>query len=151
MGSIRTRLSGSIHSTLSPDGQWLAYASDEPGQYEVFICSFPGHEGITQISIGGGTEPVWAPDGKELYYRNITGNKLFTVSFIGFPKLNIGKPLLLFQGNFSSAGFFGRNFDIAPDGKHFLMLEYEKVKPTETRINIILNWFEELKKQLPAD
>jgi Tol biopolymer transport system component len=140
-----------INPALSPDGQWLAYASDEPGEYEVFVCSFPGHENKMRVSTGGGTEPVWAPDGKELYYRNITGSKLFVVPINEFPKLNFGKPMLLFQGNFAPDGFFGRSYDIAPDGKHFLMLEIEKVKPTDTRINIILNWFEELKKQLPAN
>ena len=54
---------------LSPDGRWLAYASDESGQPEVYVQPFPSMQGRTQVSAGGGLEPVWSRNGRELYYR----------------------------------------------------------------------------------
>jgi Tol biopolymer transport system component len=141
-----------IHPALSPDGRWIAYSSDEPGQYEVFVCSFPDREKIKQISNAGGSEPVWAPDGKELYYRDLTGQKLMAVSFFADNELKVGNPTLLFQGKFAPGiGPWGRCYDIMPDGKHFIMVEKKGDKSKTTEINIIINWFAELKQLLPAD
>jgi Tol biopolymer transport system component len=116
------------------------------------VCSFPGRESFTQISNAGGYEPLWAPDGKKLYYRDITGQRLMSVSFVSDPELYVGKPILLFQGKYSSGGGpWGRGYDITPDGKKFLMIEPEGGKSEVTQINIILNWFEELKQKVPND
>ena len=134
------------HPDLSHDGHWLTYVSDESGQEEVFICSFPELNQKTQISINGGTEPLWSPDGKKLYYRDIIGDKLMAVSFDANKELIIGKPILLFSGNYKgSSGPWGRNYDITPDGKKFLMIEEGQMTSTATQINIILNWTEDLK------
>ena len=135
---------------LSPDGRWLAYVSDESAREEVFVCSFPGKESVTQISTEGGTEPVWAPDGKSIYYRDWSGKKLMIESFIADPEPRVGKPILLFQGKFKgTTGLFGRNYDITPDGRRFLMIEQGESKSMATQINIVLNWFEDLKQQVP--
>jgi eukaryotic-like serine/threonine-protein kinase len=132
---------------ISPDGKWMAYVSDESGREEVVVCSFPGKENIVQISTDGGTEPLWAPDGKSLFYRDWSGRKVFEVSFSDNPEPLAGKPALLFQGKFKgTTGLFGRNYDITPDGKHFLMIERGENKSTTNQVNIILNWFEELKQ-----
>ena len=138
---------------LSPDGKWLAYVSDESGRGEVMVCSFPEKKNITPISIAGGTQPAWAPDGKAIYYRNLSGNKLMVVSFIADPEPRVGKPVLQFKGEITNAGKFGRMYDISPDGKHFLMIKSEEVNPASasTQINVVLNWFEEIKKLVPAD
>jgi eukaryotic-like serine/threonine-protein kinase len=136
---------------LSPDGKWLAYVSDESGRGEVMVCSFPGKENITPISTAGGTQPVWAPDGTAIYYRNSSGTKLMVVSFIADPEPHTGKPNIQFQRKIDNAGVFGRMYDISPDGKHFFMIKSEEGNPASTQINVILNWFEEIKKLVPND
>lgn len=135
-----------IHPSLSPDGHWLAYVSDEYGREEVFVCSFPDLGNRIQISPDGGIEPLWAPDGKELYYRDMTGDKLMSVSITETDNLQVGKPELLIHGNYApSSGLWGRNYDISPDGNKFLMIEEEETSSTAKRINVILNLSETLK------
>ena len=140
------------HPSLSYDGRWLAYVSDESGQEEVFVCSFPDLRNKTQISTDGGVEPLWPRDGKELYYRDLSGNKLMAVSIVTEPFIDPGKPRLLFQGNFiGSLWPWGRNYDITPDGKRFLMIEQSAMKSDATQINVIYNWSEELKRLETTD
>ena len=103
------------------------------------------------ISTDGGMEPAWAPDGKELYYRDVSGNKMMAVSFITEPGLRVGKPRLLFEGRYKGGWPWGRNYDIAPDDKRFIMITVEEQKEKPTQINMILNWSEELKRIVPAD
>jgi Tol biopolymer transport system component len=135
------------HPALSPNGHWLAYVTDESGREEVFVCSFPEAGSNLPISTDGGMEPLWSSDGKELYFRDITGDKVMCVSFETEPNLSIGKPVLLFQGNYKgSSGPWGRNYDIHPDGKKFLMIEEEEMKSDVSQINVVLNWSEELKR-----
>ena len=131
------------HPILSPDGRWIAYVSDESGLEEVFVSSFPGLERTIQISTEGGIEPLWALDGKVIYFRDFTGDKLMSVSFITDPELDVGKPILIFQGKYlGSSGPWGRNYDLSPDGKQFLMIKEERVESAATQINVILNWNE---------
>jgi Tol biopolymer transport system component len=136
-----------VHPSLSPDGHWLAYVSDEFDREEVFVCSYPDLSNRIQISPDGGVEPLWSPDGKELYYRDITGAKLMSVKITYTNGLKPGIPELLFKGKYyGSSGLWGRNYDISPDGKMFLMLEEEETtSKTSNQINVILNWSETLK------
>ena len=66
---------------FSPDGRWLAYESDETGRYEVYVIPYPGPGRKSRISTGGGREPVWAPGGDELFYRNLEGDRMMVVRF----------------------------------------------------------------------
>jgi Tol biopolymer transport system component len=101
------------HPTFSQDGRWLAYVSDEPGREEVFVCLFPELSNFAQISTEGGMEPLWAPDGKEIFYRDASGDRIMAVSFESDPELHISKPSLLFQGKYKgSSGPWGRNEDL---------------------------------------
>ena len=131
------------HPILSPDGKWIAYVSNESGLDEVFVSSFPGLDMTAQISTEGGVEPVWAPDGKGIYFRDYTGNKLFRVSFTKGPEIDVGDPTLLFQGSYKSSSPWGRNYDLSPDGKKFLMIKEESIESLASQINIILNWNED--------
>ena len=134
---------------LSPDGRWIAYVSDESGRREVYVRSFPDPAGITQISNEGGQEPIWAPAGHELYYRDVTGRRVMAVSFRADPKPSVGLPKLLFEGNYLP-GFWSRNYDLTPDGQRFLMIQH--VEPQQaTYIKVVLNWFDELKRIAPTD
>ena len=78
------------HPRLSPDGRWLAYTSDEAGRQEVFVQPFPGPGGRLQVSIDGGTEPVWSRDGRELFYIN--GDKMMVVDITTAPAFQAGLP-----------------------------------------------------------
>jgi hypothetical protein len=123
--------------------------SDESGQNEVYVQNFPEGGGKLQISVGGGTEPVWAPDGGEIFYRD--GNKVMAVAIENESEFSADTPRLLFEGQFVGTGPIQarRNFDIFPDGQKFLMLQREQhVAPNQ--LSIVLNWFEELKRLVPT-
>jgi len=138
---------------FSPDGRLLAYMSNETGRDEVYVQPFSvtGPRGTKQISVGGGTEPVWAPDGRELFYRN--GDKMMAVAIETEPELSVGTARLLFEGRFLpvlSGDDPGSSYAISPDGQRFLMIKREQdLVPTE--IIVILNWFEELKRLVPTN
>jgi serine/threonine-protein kinase len=141
-----------IHPTFSPDGQWLAYVSDESGRWEVNVRPYPGPGPVTQVSTEGGIEPIWFPDGREICYRRPPGKQVMTVSFLpGDPAPRVGKPRLLFEGTYSGWEPYGRMYDLAPDGERFLMIQESEPPPPPTQYNIVLNWFEELKRLVPTD
>jgi len=138
---------------FSPDGRWLAYMSNETGRDEIYLIPFSitGPGGKRQVSIGGGAEPVWAPDGQDLFYRD--GDEMMAVAIETEPELSVGTPRLLFEGRFLpvlSGDDPGGSYDISPDGQRFLMIQREEdVVPTE--IIVVLNWFEELKRLVPTN
>ena len=133
--------------SFSPDGHWLAYVSDESGQFEVYVQPYPGPGGEYQISTDGGTEPVWNPKGQELFYRS--GDRMMAVEVTTQPSFSLGKPRMLFQGSYVTTLGTYPFYDVSSDGERFLML-----KPTEritslTQIVVVQNWFEELKRLVP--
>jgi serine/threonine-protein kinase len=129
---------------FSPDGRWIAYASDESGQYEIYVRPYPGPGDKMQISSGGAQHLVWSRDGKELFYRN--GPKFMSVPITLTPDFTAGKPRLLFEGPYALVG--NQSYDVTPDGQRFLVLEpVEKELAPITHFNVVLNWFEEVKKK----
>ena len=139
------------HSPMfSPDGRWFAYVSDETGSDEVYLRPYPGEGGKRSVSTDGGAEPVWAPNGRELFYRN--GDKMMAVSIETDPELSIESPELLFEGRFAVTHRpdTPRNYDVSRDGQHFLMVQTVD-DPAPTQINIVLNWFEELERLVPTE
>jgi serine/threonine protein kinase/Tol biopolymer transport system component len=134
---------------FSPDGRWLAYVSDESSRYEVYVQPYPGPGGKWQISTEGGTEPVWNPNGRELFYRS--GDKLMAVDIATQSGFTFGKPRMLFAGQYQTTPVTFPNYDVSPDGKRFLMLKpTEQAQAAHTQINVVLNWFEELKQKVPT-
>jgi Tol biopolymer transport system component len=134
--------------TLSPDGRWIAYGSNESGRYEIYIQSFPAPGTRYMLSTEGGSEPVWAPKAQQLYFRN--GNKMMVVDFR--PEVNnvLAKPRELFEGQYDLDSPI-RSYDISPDGNRFLMRQLSDQPPQPVRqIQIVQNWFEELKRLVPA-
>lgn len=112
--------------------------------------SYPGPGGKWRISTAGGTEPVWNRNGQELFYRN--ANKMMAVSITTQPAFSAGKEKVLFEGQFGPTLISNANYDVSPDGQRFLMLkasEIEEAAPTQ--INVVLNWFEELKRRVPIN
>jgi Tol biopolymer transport system component len=128
---------------FSPDGRWLAYVSDESGREEVYVQPYPGPGGKWQISTEGGNEPLWNRNGRELFYRD--RNKMMAVEIATQTTFSAGKPRTLFEGQYMpGAGPSFANYDASPDGQHFLM-----IKDRGAQINVVLNWFEELKQKVP--
>jgi Tol biopolymer transport system component len=132
---------------FSPDGHWIAYRSNESGRNEVYIRPYPGPGGKWQISTEGGTEPVWNPKGGELFYRN--GSKMMAVDVVTQPTLSAGKPRMLFEGAYVLSPRSSANYDVSPDGQRFLMVEASEQGQAPAQINVVLNWFEELKRRVP--
>ena len=137
---------------ISPDGSWLAYVSDESGRNEVYVLPFPGPGGKAQISTEGGGDPQWARDGQELFYLN--GNQMMAVDIETDPAFTAGTPSLLFEISFRPS-LGGRNapYDVTADGQQFVMVQEIGIADSEVeppQINIVQNWFEELKERVPV-
>jgi serine/threonine-protein kinase len=105
---------------LSPDGQWLAYQSDEAGRMEVYVRPYPGPGARVPVSVHGGTEPAWSRDGRELFYREADSMLVAAVTLR--PNFAVTGRRVLFTGAFLQGGAF-REYDVAPDGQHFLMIQ----------------------------
>ena len=137
------------HPTLSPDGRWMAYDSDESGQgVDVFIQSYPDSKvKRLKVSPAHGSEPMWTQGGRELVYRE--GDKVIAVS-IDLATGASGPPRVLFSGPYpDNPGWTRpRSYDVTPDGERFLLtkLPGEQARP---RIMVVLNWFEELRARVP--
>jgi Tol biopolymer transport system component len=135
-------------SRFSPDGRWLAYISNESGRYEIYVQPYPGPGGKWQISTEGGTEPIWNPNGRELFYRS--GDKMMAVEIATQSGFAAGKPRMLFEGPYLPTPGTIPNYDVTPDGQRFLMLKPIEQAAGPTQINVVLNWFEELKRRVPV-
>jgi eukaryotic-like serine/threonine-protein kinase len=146
---LRTTFNESVPK-FSPDGNWLVYVSDESGRYEIYVQPYPRPGGKLQISTEGGTEPVWNPNGRELFYRN--GDKMMAVDIATQPSFAAGKPRMLFEGKYQPTPGTAPNYDVSPDGQRFLMLKPSgSAEAAPTQINVVLNWFEELKQKVPTE
>ena len=133
---------------FSPDGRWLAYVSSESGSDEVYLQPYPGPGPKTLVSTGWSYEALWSPDGRELFYRQKGGNRMMAVTVETNPQLKFGKPRVLFEGPyFITRGGIPMSYDVSPDGR-FLMIRSD---PAPTHLNVVLNWFEELKRLVPTN
>jgi len=116
-----------VNGMISPDGKWVAYASDESGTWEIYVTTFPGAAGKWQVSRGGGTEPRWRGDGKEIFYIGTKG-MLSAVPVHTEATFSTGTPVALFQirgrAAISSTDVF--SYDVAKDGKRILVNRYVK-------------------------
>jgi Tol biopolymer transport system component len=131
---------------ISPDGKWMAYASNESGDWEVYVTTFPAAAGKWQISRGGGTEPRWRGDGKELFYIGQSG-MMMAAPVSGQGTFSSGTPVPLFQlrgrTHISSTDLF--TYDVSRDGKQFLVNRY--LKPEHPNpLTIVLNATAEAQK-----
>ncbi|HEX4005385.1 MAG TPA: protein kinase [Acidobacteriaceae bacterium] len=110
---------------ISPDGKWVAYASNESGAWEIYVTTFPGAAGKWQVSRGGGSEPRWRGDGKEMFYLSPTGMLMAVALDLG-ATFSSGPPAPLFQvrgrAPISSTDLF--TYDVTRDGQRFLVNEY---------------------------
>ena len=133
---------------FSPDGRAIAYVSgSSSGDMEVYVAPFPGPGRPLSVSTGGGTEPVWAPNGELFYWQ---GNTLFAVEMETNPELRIlGEQALFQDSSFMRTNTRLPNYDIAADAKEFVMVQRIGESQVD-QLNIVLNWFEELKERVPV-
>jgi eukaryotic-like serine/threonine-protein kinase len=129
---------------LSPDDHWLAYSSDESGRLEVYLRPFAGADRKWPVSTQGGTQPHWRGDGRELYYRS--GNKMMAVDVRLSDEPTLSNPRVLFEQPYAfGQGITLANYDVSQDGQRFIMLK----ETGSGRINVVLNFGEELKRLAP--
>ncbi|MCX6549666.1 MAG: hypothetical protein NTY02_01440, partial [Acidobacteria bacterium] len=150
---------------FSPDGRWLAYVSDESGGAQVYVQPFPGPGARKQISVDGGMSPAWNPAGRELFYatpREPAPDRrmMMVVDVKTTPDLSLGPPRRLFEierpgeprPNIRCQPV--RCYDVMPDGLRFLAIQsnwaQDTPPPGVTHINLVQNWFEELKAKAPT-
>ena len=141
---------------LSPDGKWVAYDSDESGRPEVYVAPYPTLEPRERISANGGLHPLWAPDGRELYYRMGTTQEDMEQRFLGQktrvmavsietkPAFKAGQPHMLFEGPYFESG---HDLAITPDGKAFILIRENDTQTGPRTIEVVVNWPEELKQR----
>ena len=140
-----------VMPAISPSGGLLAYASNESGQFEIYLRSFPDGGRKVQVSSEGGIHPVWARNGKELFYRAPLGGSKWRMMAA---EVSPGKPIRisrsggLFEDSYSASGETP-SYDVLPDGQHFVMIEVDREASRITQFNVVLNWFEELKRLVP--
>ena len=126
--------------TLSPDGHWFAYRSAESGRSEIYVRPYPGPGGRWQVSLDGGSQPVWSGTGREIFYRN--GDKMMAATVRTQGSFAVGERVQLFTGTFNQ-GFFGaRGYDVSTDGETFLMLQ--PIVGAAQDLIVTLNWFDNL-------
>ena len=143
------------NAEISPDGHWIAYESLEAGQFDVYVRPFPDVTGGKwPVSTNGGSQPLWARSGKELFFIDRSG-ALTGVRVEGQSSFTIGTPAKILDSSYvwSVPTYAGRMYDISPDGQRFLMLK-ESSLPDRTSaprsITVVQNWFEELKRLVPT-
>ncbi|HEV2063749.1 MAG TPA: hypothetical protein VGS00_04285, partial [Thermoanaerobaculia bacterium] len=123
---------------LSPDGRWLAYFSDESGSEEVFIRSFPASSDRSQVSAGGGAQPRWRGDGKELFYVSPDG-KIMSVEIRTEPKLQAQTPRALFSTRILPLIEARNNYDVTADGQRFIV-NSRRAEDAFLPITVVVNW-----------
>jgi serine/threonine-protein kinase len=135
---------------VSPDDRWLAYESDESGHFEVYVRGFPESSSSPKLPVshGGGTQPAWSRDGRELFY--LSGDALMRVQVRPGGEWNPGPPTQVFKGSFvwSVPAFTGRQYDVAPDGRFLVLKSADSESAT---IMLVQNWFTELRQLVGKD
>jgi hypothetical protein len=138
-------------SVFSPDGRWLVYESGESGTGQIYVQPFPPNGAKYQVPTNGGSQPLWSPDGKQLFYLENMGARfrLVTVDIRTQPSFAVGAPTPLPIADIMQRG--DRAYDVTPDGKQFIVM----LPPSETKsgdalqINVVLNWFQDLRQRVP--
>jgi len=127
----------------SGDGKWLAYESNETGDYQVYVRPIIG-DGRLQVSVDGGVEPVWSPDGKHLYYRH--GDEFISATIATTPELAVVGREILFKGDYPVTTGHA-NYDVSPDGKQFLLL---RPVADSVRAIVVYDWAREFRATIAA-
>jgi Tol biopolymer transport system component len=134
---------------ISPDGRWVAYASNDSGRYEIYIQAFPapgvnGPKGRWQVSSGGGYDVKWKGDGKELYFESLDGKMMAAAIQAGPQGVQADTPRALFSADFATNSL--HEFDVTPDGQRFLLMLQSKTQGSGEKLTVVSNWQAALRK-----
>jgi serine/threonine protein kinase/Tol biopolymer transport system component len=138
---------------VSPDGRWLAYESDSSGRFEIYVRPFPNvGAGQWLASSGGGTRPLWAPNGQELFYVAPGGALMARRVYARDGAWSAGSPTKVVDGPYATEGVRDRRtYDVSTDGKRFLMIKQPSNEATAPQIIVVQHWLEELKRLVPRN
>jgi serine/threonine-protein kinase len=132
---------------FSPDGRWVAYVSNESGRDEIYVRAFPGPGGKLQVSVDGGSFPVWGHSGRELFYR--AGDKLMNIAVSMEQNVLAGRPRLIFSRSFQTVvEDTSALFDVTRDDQRVLMVQ--KPPAAANQVKVVLDWFTELQQRVPT-
>ena len=135
-----------MHFTLSPNGRWVAFMSDETGRTEVYVAPFPALNTRHQLTVEGGHQPRWSRDGRQLFYR--WGDGVFAVPVDTGSTFSAGKPARLFELERSVRADV--SYDADATGGRFVMLKTSADEQASPRLNVVLNWTDELMRRVPT-
>ena len=145
-----TRFRGDM-ADFSPNGRYFAYASDESGRSEIYVRPFPRVDnGRWQVSTAGGTRPVWARSGRELFYLDASNSLTAVAVGTSGPTFSFGSPAKVFEAKYAEPNP-SRHYDVSADGQRFLMLKpTDTGEPNATPLSMVVveHWFEELKQRV---
>ena len=130
---------------LSPDGRWVAFQANVASRKEIFVAPFSGAGERRLVSTDGGSEPLWSHDGRELFYQN--GDKLLGVAVTPGATFSAGPPRVLHEGRFFRTITGNTSFSATKDGMRFLRIQPVDPFPSITHIELVINWFSELRRQ----
>jgi serine/threonine-protein kinase len=133
-------------AAVSPDGRWLAYQSNESNRYEVYVRDLQGTGARWQVSNGGGEEPHWSSNGRELYFR--AESRLFVSPVELQPTFRPGAPAILMQGIYNMRSDSGLSFDVDPKSGRFVMIRLANSGGNQARVRLVLNWFDDVRRLL---
>jgi len=138
-----------VTATFSPNGKWVAYVSGPQNDRRVFVQGFPNLGGITQVSDGVGSEPLWAPDSTRLFYRSLTD--IMVVDVVSEEPFDVSAPRLFLEDVFittdaQNAG----SYDVSLDGERLIMVDWDDAETGgQGTVRVVLNWFKELNERVP--
>jgi eukaryotic-like serine/threonine-protein kinase len=143
---------------LSPDGRYLAYESNQSGQSEVYVQPFPGPGRRELVSTDGGGQPLWARNGRELFYRASGPGPMMRMMAVDVTLGHVfsaSRPRVLWETMRARypGGTGGRTYDVAPNGRRFLMIQQRASapQPPVTHVVLVQNWLDELKRLVPRN
>ncbi len=137
-----TQSEGENDPQISPDGKWVAFVARVSSRLEIFVAPFPAAAPRRQVSTDGGDEPLWSPDGRELYFQN--GTKLMSVAISPGASLSSGIPRVVHEGRFFKTINGNTSYGITPDGSRFLRIQQVTPERPLTQLELVLNWFQEM-------
>jgi serine/threonine-protein kinase len=142
------------NGAISPDGRWLAYEANDSGRFEIYVRPYPDvSRGLSVVSTNGGAKPVWTRSGEELIYASPTG-ALMRVGVSRGPSWSATTPsVVVKEGYLTNPVWWGRSYDVSPDGQRFLMIKEGGPEGTTspTSLVVVQHWFEELKRLAPIN
>ena len=139
---------GEQNGQFSPDGRWIAYQATVSSRPEIYVAPFPGPGPRQQVSTDGGIEPLWSRDGRELFFQS--GARLMSVEVALRGAFSASTPRLVHEGRFLKSGNATTGWGIAADGRRFLRMQQVEPERAITHVDLVLNWFEELKARVPS-